>query len=79
MPALVAAVIFTVPLKVTSGLITVICVSLSTLKLGASTDPKEILVTPLNLWPKIMIGVCPSGGPLDGKMLEEFQRRGITV
>lgn len=70
MPPGVFTVTSTVPLPaVLAGLVTVICVSLTTFKLLAAAVPNSTLVAPVNLLPLIVIVVPPASGPDEGEML----------
>ena len=66
----VVTVTLTVPLP--EGLVAVICVSLSTVKLLAAFEPKETLVVRIKPVPVIVTLVPPAAGPLVGLMPDTF-------
>ena len=51
---------------VPAGLVAVIVVLLTTVKLVAAVVPKSTAVAPVKLVPVIVTNVPPTGGPLDG-------------
>ena len=64
----VVTVNVTIPLP--AGLVAVICVSLSTVKLLAAVPPNETPVAPVKPDPLIVTVVLPAAGPLVGLMLD---------
>ena len=62
----VVTVTSTAPLRLTTGLVAMICVSLLTVKLLAAVEPKAMPVAPLNPVPVMVTLIPPLAGPLVG-------------